>query len=483
MNTLAKTPTSNFLLCSAMALSGLTGCDDLGAEDQSRLSAETIEILDNLDASGMPDSEVEVREDGSVLVGGDALVTVAASREMAGARAVLSDDGTDFRHYATTNLIGASVQLICLVEVAPYTGTMSAGLDSAIDRYNQLDLSFELQRGNGANCDATINMRTQSGTGALAGFPSNGLPYENIWIGTGVPNSGLDATRHVIMHEIGHTVGFRHSDYYDRGVSCPAGLGGSERVDPEGANEIGGTPTTATYGGSVMNACYNRGSDGEWTLGDLNALSVMFGDGTVNNHGEDLTGPDSCVGSCGANAGACWCDDMCEFFGDCCLDRVEVCEQGGTGTVSATAPSHFEENSFCDLYHERTISLGTAHDGRFVSSQDLASGGALTQATTVGTHEQFVVKCLSGTKIALETSNGQFLQALGSSAPSNIGRRDFSPTAGRIVWVPELQTDGSWAFRSWDGLRMRARPSGANYVVDVFSGSAGGWKRFDVTLE
>ena len=254
-----------------------------------------------------------------------------------------------------------------------------------------------------------------------------------------------------------------------------------ERVDPEGANEIAGTPTTATYGGPVMNACYSKGSDGEWTLGDLNALSVMFGDGTVTNHGGAVAGPDTCVGSCGGNAGNCWCDDLCSFFGDCCADRVEVCEQGGTG-ASAT-PRHFAEDSFCDLYHEQTISLGTTHGGLFVSSQNLASGGTLTQATTVGTHEQFVVKCLSGTKVALETSNGQFLEALGSSAPSNIGRRGFSPTAARIVWVPELQDDGRWAFRSWDGLRMRARPSGANYVVDVYSGSAGSWKRFDITIE
>ena len=35
----------------------------------------------------------------------------------------------------------------------------------------------------------------------------------------------------------------------------------------------------------------------------------------------------SCAGSCGMQAsGGCWCDAQCEAYGDCCQDKVEVCD-------------------------------------------------------------------------------------------------------------------------------------------------------------
>ena len=37
------------------------------------------------------------------------------------------------------------------------------------------------------------------------------------------------------------------------------------------------------------------------------------------------TGSDSCEGSCGGNAGDCWCDDFCLLSGDCCTDAASIC--------------------------------------------------------------------------------------------------------------------------------------------------------------
>ena len=36
----------------------------------------------------------------------------------------------------------------------------------------------------------------------------------------------------------------------------------------------------------------------------------------------------SCLGGCGgiANNGACWCDDECASFGDCCADKASICD-------------------------------------------------------------------------------------------------------------------------------------------------------------
>ncbi len=37
-------------------------------------------------------------------------------------------------------------------------------------------------------------------------------------------------------------------------------------------------------------------------------------------------GPNSCVGYCGGKApGGCWCDTMCDLFGDCCGDKKQAC--------------------------------------------------------------------------------------------------------------------------------------------------------------
>ena len=44
----------------------------------------------------------------------------------------------------------------------------------------------------------------------------------------------------------------------------------------------------------------------------------------TNNTGESPGG--GCEGACGGQtAGACWCDDQCKQYGDCCPDVCEAC--------------------------------------------------------------------------------------------------------------------------------------------------------------
>jgi uncharacterized protein YjaZ len=77
-----------------------------------------------------------------------------------------------------------------------------------------------------------------SGTGGSSGYPSGGLPYRTINIGTGLRSYSVDVNEHVITHELGHTTGLRHTDYYDRSISCggtatnegTAGVGAIRRV-------------------------------------------------------------------------------------------------------------------------------------------------------------------------------------------------------------------------------------------------------------
>lgn len=251
------------------------GCvgEDIDGNDAE---ARTQEIVENLIAADYPESEIEVREDGTVIVGGDAVVSLQASREMIGLVGH-EDDETDaqFRQYRTNNLVGPGVSVIC-VDGSGATGTMSAALDNAIANYTSLALQFDLVRTTGSNagCDAEIVVVVKGGAGGSSGFPENGLPFGTVNVGKSTANYGLAVATHVLTHEIGHTIGFRHTDYYNRSISC--GTGGNEGDGGVGAVHIPGTPTTATINGSVMNSCFNQASTGKWTSSDLTALNALY---------------------------------------------------------------------------------------------------------------------------------------------------------------------------------------------------------------
>jgi hypothetical protein len=224
-----------------------------------------------------------VDESGQVIVGGDAVVTLEASREMIGLTrqgdAGESGDDDAFRQYRTTNVIDAAIDKIC-INGSGLVGnaTLSLGLDAAIANYNNQNLTFNMTRiaaPSGPGCDVVITAVMIQGTGAFAGFPVGGLPYRNISIGSGVANYGAAVTKHVITHELGHCIGFRHTDYYNRTISC--GGGGNEGQAGVGAQHIPNTPFTATFNGSIMNSCYNGGSTGIWNAEDVDALHQLYG--------------------------------------------------------------------------------------------------------------------------------------------------------------------------------------------------------------
>jgi hypothetical protein len=240
----------------------LAGC---GVDEQS----ENDEIVSNLLEAGYQADDIMV-VDGVVYAGRDARVSLAASREM------LQSSGTE-EQYRTTNLVNPLlVTTICVNPTSTFNkyAQLSAGLDLAIENYNQRNLSIRFVRGPATGCDATIIAKTAGGTGGSAGFPSGGLPYGEINIGTGLNRYSVDVNEHVITHELGHCIGFRHTDYYNRSISC--GTGGDEGDAGIGAIHIPGTPTDAVRGGSVMNSCFRSTETGEWTSSDLIALDALY---------------------------------------------------------------------------------------------------------------------------------------------------------------------------------------------------------------
>ncbi|MFY0529595.1 zinc-dependent metalloprotease [Archangium gephyra] len=231
--------------------------------------AENDEIVANLVEAGFPADDIQIVGE-AVYVGNDAHVTLEASREM------LQTDKATAEQYRTTNLVGTAVTKICINPTATFNSytRLSQGLDAAIANYNGLGLRIYFQRG-GTGCTATIAAKTMSGTGGSAGFPSGGRPYGTINIGTGLNSYSVDVNEHVITHELGHAIGFRHSDYYNRAISC-GGAASNEGTAGVGAILISGTPSTATVGGSIMNACFRSTETGEWTSSDRTALNALY---------------------------------------------------------------------------------------------------------------------------------------------------------------------------------------------------------------
>ncbi|WP_420317194.1 M57 family metalloprotease [Ekhidna sp.] len=165
-----------------------------------------------------------------------------------------------------------------------YSPAMIAGLDEAISRYNSENLSISFQRvtsSGGADIVMTRLSKRDERRGVLgsAGFPTNsGDPYGEIKM-SGVLESSYGLSTNgiatIIAHEMGHCVGFRHTDYFDRSISCGGGTS-NEGTAGVGANHIPGTPTGATASKkSWMLACTD-GGDRPFNNDDKTALNYLY---------------------------------------------------------------------------------------------------------------------------------------------------------------------------------------------------------------
>lgn len=245
--------------------------------DQNLLDAiKTLDIDVGIVSKGdfhLPDGTVEQR----YYIGSDITIT---KEELD----ILISAHNQNRQYRTFNLVTGSNQTI---NILGYTGGSQAlsskaqtALQWAVDNYNNLDTSLQFNLTFGTNYQAadmvvydnTIN--NPNGTGGVAGFPnSSGQPNKFIQI-YGIEQFTTNVNEHVITHEIGHSVGFRHSDWFDR-LSCPPSAQGNEGTGADGAVHIPGTPTGRDVT-SVMQACFSTSEDGEFNGNDVIALEFMY---------------------------------------------------------------------------------------------------------------------------------------------------------------------------------------------------------------
>lgn len=183
--------------------------------------------------------------------------------------------------YRTTNLVSVSGTRNITVRVSGLSNAFIAGADTAIARYNRANLSIRFTRITSGTASITIQGFSQGPSGGFitlgsAGFPTaSGNPYNQILMNTHPQaygsNPNILYVGSVIQHEIGHCVGFRHTDYQTRS-SCNQNV--NEGIAPYGAVLIPGTPSGADAN-SWMLACSNGGNR-TFNANDLIALNYLY---------------------------------------------------------------------------------------------------------------------------------------------------------------------------------------------------------------
>ena len=207
----------------------------------------------------------------------------------------LTENSNLFKQYSSHNLLreefifrdrgSANSRAIRIVGLTGGTFGLTANqrsaLTAAVANYNEVDnfrLQFQLSFATDQNVPNTdiIVYRNPFDfrNGAGAGFPStNGSPHDWVQLYSGLDNSNLPVLEHVITHELGHCIGFRHTDW-DTRVSCSNPT--PEQRNPTGANHIVGTPTGTDWN-SVMLACFTPFETGEFGSFDIVALQRLYG--------------------------------------------------------------------------------------------------------------------------------------------------------------------------------------------------------------
>jgi hypothetical protein len=152
-----------------------------------------------------------------------------------------------------------------------------------IARYNALPnarLTFQYD-GTGAGQIQVVGFNEAASGGFItlgsSGFPTaNGDPYNEIKMNTNTQAYGTNPNvaylTSVLQHEMGHCIGFRHTDYFNRS-SC------GKRKQNEGTAGVGAILIPGTPSGfdaeSFMLACSN-GGDRTFNANDLIAMDYLY---------------------------------------------------------------------------------------------------------------------------------------------------------------------------------------------------------------
>jgi hypothetical protein len=239
------------------------------------------EDLNAIKAMGLSTDGIK-KVDGGYLVEGDIMISNDRLNERSSApNLVIAQE----EQYHTFNLLSASKHPVVKVALnnssAAHEAAFGAALDEAIRRYNALGLTFTMQRVTSGQDITIVAFYENSSTLGSAGFPNSaGDPYSQVKMNTYHYATGTDATNvnyigTIMAHEMGHCVGFRHTDYMSRRFSCGYGGNEGQASNGVGAVHIPGTPTGGDKG-SWMLACIGTNVNRPFNSNDVIALNYLW---------------------------------------------------------------------------------------------------------------------------------------------------------------------------------------------------------------
>ncbi len=242
------------------------------------------EVLSQIKAQGFSTDNV-IKADGGYIVENDIFLSNEQLTKT-------PNIGPDIRvgeeeQYRTTNVIKNLPRTVTVSMNYPnHVALLTAATDSAIARYNALNLRLKFQRISGVGQIDIIGKDLGGATGGFitlgqsSGFPTNaGNPASPITLnshdGVFSDNTNVQWLGTIIAHEMGHTIGFRHTDYKNRRYSCGFTFPWNEGTAGVGAVYIPGTEKTPQDPGSWMLACTD-GTNRPFNPNDKIALNYLY---------------------------------------------------------------------------------------------------------------------------------------------------------------------------------------------------------------
>jgi hypothetical protein len=229
------------------------------------------EALSKIYALGFSNKNVTINEDGNYLVEGDIVLSTTDLNAVPDMQFLRVGSSEQYRTY---NLVTRLPRVITVSMDPKMPSSYIAALDEALGRYNAEKLLITFQR---VSSGGNISIVKANGSYlASSGFPtSSGDPYNQVKVNTrAIGNQPQGTVASILAHEIGHCIGFRHTDYMDRSYSC-----GGAAVN-EGASTVGAVFIPGTNPGpdpnSFMLSCIGSGDDRPFNANDKIALAYLY---------------------------------------------------------------------------------------------------------------------------------------------------------------------------------------------------------------